>query len=131
MAASGPNVAQRYAISATLDVAAGRLDAAETLTLTNSASRVIDHVNLAAISRALGFLEMNEPVTVDGEPAETAWTTSINLRVSLPGLEPDASVVIRIPFALNVRRAPDETHRDRHRDHAGAGRATIWSFSPW
>ena len=106
-AATTADLGQRYEIAATLDVTTGRLEAVVDLHLTNRAAHRIDHVNLAAISRALGFLEMNEPVTVDGEAAETAWTTSINLRVSLPGLEPDASVVIRIPFALNVRRAPD------------------------
>ena len=106
-AATTADLGQRYEIAATLDVTTGRLEAVVDLHLTNRAAHRIDHVNLAAISRALGFLEMNEPVTVDGEAAETAWTTSINLRVSLPGLEPDASAVIRIPFALNVRRAPD------------------------
>ena len=101
------DLGQRYEIEATLDVATGRLEAVVDLHLTNQAAHRIDHVNLAAISRALGFLDMDEPVTVDGAAVETAWTTSINLRVPLPGLEPERTAVIRIPFALDVRRAPD------------------------
>ncbi len=106
-AATTAHLGQRYEIAATLDVTTGRLEAVVDLHLTNRAAHRIDHVNLAAISRALGFLDMAEPITVDGEPTATEWTTSINLRVPLPGLEPDESAVVRIPFVLEVRRAPD------------------------
>ena len=77
-------VEQHYAISAILDVAAGTLEAVETLTLTNRAYRSIDHLNLSVIPRALGYLVMDEAVTVDGEEVATEWTTTTNLRVLLP-----------------------------------------------
>jgi Peptidase family M1 domain len=101
------NVAQRYEITATLDVGAQRLDAVETLTVTNRSSRAIDHLNLSVVPRALGYLSMPEPITVDGEAVETAWTTSINLRVPLPDLEPRATAEVRIPFTLTIGRSPD------------------------
>lgn len=97
---------QEYLITATLDVAAARLDAVEELRLTNRSLRTIDHVNLSVIPRALGYLAMDAPVTVDGDPAEVEWTTSINLRVPVD-LDPDESTLIRIPFALEVGRSPD------------------------
>lgn len=106
-AATTRDLGQRYDIQATLDLATGRLEAVVELHLTNLAAHRIDHVNLAAISRALGFLSLDAPVTVDGTDAETTWTTSINLRVPLPDLEPKRTAVVRIPFALDVRRAPD------------------------
>lgn len=97
------NLAQRYEIVATLDVAAGALDAVETLTLTNLAAVVIDHVNLSVVPRALGYLIMDDPITVDGSETSTSWTTSTNLRVELPGpLSQGGSVVLRIPFGLRV-----------------------------
>lgn len=96
-------VAQRYDIVATLDVGAGRLDAVETLSLTNRASADLRRVDLSVIPRALGYLEMDEPVTVDGEPAATEWTTGTNLRVTLPdALAPRETAVLRIPFVLTI-----------------------------
>jgi hypothetical protein len=96
-------VTQTYAITATIDPAAGTLDAVETLTLTNRAYRSIDHLNLSVIPRALGYLAMAEAVTVDGEEAVTAWTTTTNLRVDLPEpLAPNATAELRIPFHLTV-----------------------------
>ena len=96
-------VEQHYAISAILDVAAGTLEAVETLTLTNRAYRSIDHLNLSVIPRALGYLVMDEAVTVDGEEVATEWTTTTNLRVLLPErLAPNATAEIRIPFHLAV-----------------------------
>ena len=95
-------VEQHYAISAILD-AAGTLEAVETLTLTNRAYRSIDHLNLSVIPRALGYLVMDEAVTVDGEEVATEWTTTTNLRVLLPErLAPNATAEIRIPFHLAV-----------------------------
>ena len=101
-------VTQEYEIVATLDVEAGRLDAVETLTLTNEASWAIDHINLSVLSRALGYLSMEAPVTVDGEPATTAWTTTTNLRVALGRrLAPGGTAVITVPFGLTLGTSPD------------------------
>jgi len=52
-AATTTRVSQRYTISATLDVAAGRLDAVEELEFTNRSAAAIDHVNLSVVPRAL------------------------------------------------------------------------------
>ena len=106
-AATTTRLSQRYLISATLDVAAGRLDAVEELELTNRSAGRIDHVNLSVVPRALGYLQLDEAITVDGEPVETEWTTSINLRVPLDDLEPGETGVIRIPFRLEVGLSPD------------------------
>ena len=106
-AATTTRVSQSYEITATLDVASGRLDAVERLTLTNRSSRMIDHVNLSAVPRALGYLDMGDTVTIDGEPVGVEWTTSINLRVPLDDLGPGESVEIGLDFALNVGRSPD------------------------
>lgn len=95
-------VAQRYDLVATLDVAAGRLDAVETLTLTNRSGREIDHLNLSVLSRAFGYVTLGE-VMVDGEAVTTTWTTGTNLEVPLPdGLARGATVEIVVPFALAV-----------------------------
>lgn len=98
---------QRYVITATLDVGAGRLDAVAQIQLRNRSATALDHVDLSLVPRALGYLVMDEPVTVDGEAVETSWTTSINLRVALPTLAPRASAVVRVPFTLVVGRSPD------------------------
>lgn len=114
LAGPGPSAAatsmqfdQRYAIAATLDVATGHLDAVVDVTLTNGSAIPIDHVNLAAVPRALGYFELDGPVRVDGEPVETEWTTSINLRVPRDGLPPRESATIRIGFSLDVGLSPD------------------------
>ena len=106
-AATTARLGQRYEIAATLDVAAGQLDATMTLELTNEAAHPIDHVNLGVVPRALGFLTLDEPVTVDGNAVETAWTTSINLEVPLEDLEPGETAEIGVTFGLDVDRAPD------------------------
>ncbi len=119
-------VAQRYAISATLDVAAGTLDAVETLTLTNRAYRSIDHLNLSVIPRALGYLAMDEAVTVDGEEVATEWTTTTNLRVPLPErLAPNATAEIRIPFRLAVGASGGAFSARLSRDNG------VISFGEW
>ena len=105
--ATAPRFSQAYVIKATLDVEAGRLEAVEKLTLTNRAFTAIDHVDLSVIPRALGYLTMDEPVTVDGDEVETEWTTSINLRVPVDHLEPRETTTIRLPFRLDVARSPD------------------------
>ena len=102
-----PRVSQRYEIAATLDVAAARLDAVERLHLTNRSTRVIDHVDLSVVPRALGYLEMDDTVTVDGEAVQAEWTTTINLRVPLDRLGRGESVEIGLTFALDVGRSPD------------------------
>ncbi|MGH2418149.1 MAG: M1 family aminopeptidase [Candidatus Limnocylindria bacterium] len=116
---------QRYVISATLDVAAGRLDAVETLTLTNASTRTIDHVNLSVVPRALGYLEMAETVSVDGEPVAGEWTTTINLRVPLGTLAAGDSVEIGLAFALNVGTSPDAFSARLSRQ------AGVLSFGQW
>ena len=98
---------QRYEITATLDVAAGRLDADLTLNLTNRAARSLEHVDLSAVPRALGFFSLRGDVSVDGDPVTADWTTSINLRVPLGELERGESVTLLIPFSLTVTRATD------------------------
>ncbi|MGH2445587.1 MAG: M1 family aminopeptidase [Candidatus Limnocylindria bacterium] len=102
-AATTPHLEQRYALTATLDVASGHLEAVLELTVTNRASHGIDSVNLSVLSRALGYLTMDGPITVDGDAVETAWTTSTNLRVPLGRrLAPNDSVKIRVPFTLDI-----------------------------
>jgi hypothetical protein len=109
--ATTSQLGQRYEIAATLDVAAGRLDATMTLHLTNEAPFAIDHVDLGVVPRALGFLTMAETLTVDGAPVEGAWTTSINLEVPLGELRPGATAEVAMSFRLDVgrRRRPTPT----------------------
>jgi hypothetical protein len=106
-AATTTSLSQRYEIMATLDVAAGRLDAVEQLQITNRSSRAIDHVNLSVVPRALGYLEMGDTVTVDGRAVDVEWTTGINLRVPLDELAGGESTKIGLAFALNVGRSAD------------------------
>ncbi len=101
------NVGQRYEITASLDVGANRLDAVETLTVTNRSALTINHLNLSVVPRALGYLSMPDPITVDGAEVDARWTTGINLRVSLPNLAPRETATLRIPFALEIGRSPD------------------------
>ena len=107
-AATTTRVSQSYEITATLDVAGGRLDAVEVLTVTNRAPYAIGHVNLSVIPRALGYLAADPAVTVDGAPVTAAWTTNTNLRVPLPAaLEPNATAAVRVPFTLNIGTSRD------------------------
>ena len=115
---------QRYEIAATLDVASGRLDAVLDLALTNEAPFAIDHVNLAVVPRALGFLTLTDPVTVDGDAVGTEWTTGINLRVPVD-LEPAAEAAIRVPFRLDVGRPPDAFTARLSRENG------VLSFGQW
>ncbi len=116
---------QRYLIRATLDVAAGRLDAVEELTITNRSATAIDHVNLSVIPRALGFLGMEQAVMVDGREVETEWTTSINLRVPLDDLARGDAATIVVPFTLGVERAPDAFTARTSREN------DVLSFGQW
>ena len=122
--ATTSRLGQRYEITATLDVASGRLDAVLDLALTNESPFTIDHVNLGVVSRALGFLTLTDPVTVDGEEVATEWTTGINLRV-LVDLEPAAEAVIRVPFRLDVGRPPDAFTARLSRENG------VLSFGQW
>jgi hypothetical protein len=122
--ATTSRLGQRYEIVATLDVAAGRLDAVLELTLTNESAFGIDHVNLGVVSRALGFLTLTEAVTVDGVEATTEWTTGINLRVPV-ALAPGAEAVIRVPFHLDVGRPPDAFTARLSRENG------VLSFGQW
>jgi len=118
-------VDQRYAITATLDVAAGRLDAEMVLDLTNRSPSAMRHVDLSVVPRALGFLTLEEPLTVDGEPVATEWTTGINLRVPLAPLEPRESARVAIAFRLDVGRAPDAFTARTSRENG------VLSFGQW
>jgi hypothetical protein len=124
-AATTTNVAQRYEITATLDVGAGRIDAVERLTVTNRSAVAIDHLNLSLVPRALGYLRALGPVTVGGTQVEVRWTTGINLRVPLPRLEPRATVTLRIPFTLEISRSPDAFTARTSADNG------VLSFGQW
>ena len=115
---------QRYSITATLDVGAGRLDAVEELQITNRSAAPIDHVNLSVVPRALGFLTLGA-VSVDDQPAATEWTTTINLRVPLDDLARGDSARLRIAFALDVGRSPDAFSARTSRDSG------VLSFGQW
>ena len=117
-------LAQRYDITATLDVAAGRLDAELQLTLTNESAFAIDHVNLGAVPRALGFFTLTGPVTVDGDEVEVEWTTSINLRVPVDLAAGDRAS-IRLAFRLDVGRPPDAFTARLSRENG------VLSFGQW
>ena len=119
-----PPVEQRYRIVATLDVAAGRLDAAMSLELTNRSSAPLNEVHLAAVPRALGFLTMGE-VTVDGSEVRGEWTSGIALRVPLGSLEPGHAAVLEVPFRLDVGRPPDAFTARLSRDNG------VLSFGQW
>jgi hypothetical protein len=103
-----PPIEQRYVIRATLDVAAGRLNAAQTIEVTNRGRGEIVHLDLSVIPRALGYLTLHEPVTVSGDAATTEWTTSTNLRVTLAEpLGRHDSATIEVGFTLVVGSSPD------------------------
>ena len=118
-------VDQRYDIAATLDVDAGRLDAELTVELTNRSPSAMRHVDLSVVPRALGFLTLGDPITVDGAPAEAEWTTGINLRVPLAPLEPRQTARIAVPFRLDVGRAPDTFTARTSRENG------VLSFGQW
>lgn len=107
-AAVGPHrLEQRYVITATLDVAAQRLEAVAEIEVTNRSTTPIHRLDLSLVPRALGYLEADPDVTVDGEPVQGEWTTSINLRVPLDGLSRGEAATVRVPFTLVVGRSPD------------------------
>lgn len=118
-------VDQRYQITATLDIASGSLDADLSLELTNRAPSPMTHVNLSVVPRALGFLTLDDPVTVDGRPVPTEWTTGINLRVPLAPLQPRETASVALSFRLEVGRAPDAFTARTSRENG------VLSFGQW
>jgi hypothetical protein len=101
--ATTTHLGQAYQLTATLDVAAGRIRVTERVTLTNRAAHPIDHVNLSILPRAFGYFALTGQVRAGGEPTATRWTTCSNLRVSLGRwLDPGQTLSIRIPFKLTV-----------------------------
>jgi hypothetical protein len=118
-------VDQRYEITATLDVATGRLDADLSLVLTNRSPSPMRHLDLSVVPRALGFLTMGDSVIVDGETVTAAWTTGINLRVPLAPLEPRETARVELSFRLDVGRAPDAFTARTSRDNG------VLSFGQW
>jgi hypothetical protein len=125
VAADAPRVDQRYAISARLDVAAGRLDAIVDLELTNRSATAMGSVDLSLVPRGLGYVVDEGPVTVDGTEVEATWTTSINLRVPLGALEPRAVARVHVPFTLAVGRSPDAFTARTSRENG------VLSFGQW
>jgi hypothetical protein len=125
VAAAPPRVDQAYRITATLDVASARLDAVVEIRITNRTASTLDHLDLSVVPRALGYLSMAGPVTVDGATVETSWTTSIDLRVPLPGLEPRDTARVEIPFVLQVGRSPDAFSARTSAEHG------VLSFGQW
>lgn len=123
-AAHVPPLEQRYEIDATLDVAAGRLDAVERIRLTNRSGAALAHVDLGVVPRALGWFTLEGDVTVDGAAVEPAWTTSINLRVPID-LGPGASTTIVVPFALTVGTSPEAFSARTSRQN------DVLSFGQW
>ena len=125
-AATTTKVTQRYSITATLDVASGELDAIETLRLTNRSGIAIDHINLSVIPRALGYLTLDQPITVDGAEASAEWTTITNLRVSLAEkLRPNDTATFDIPFRLAVGSSRGAFTARLSRDNG------VLSFGEW
>ena len=98
---------QRYVITAMLDVASARLDAEVRITLTNRSAQPLEHVDLVAVPRAQGFFSLAGDVEVDGAAVDPEWTTSINLRVTLDGLQRGESSTVVVPFRLSLARATD------------------------
>jgi hypothetical protein len=123
-AAHVPPLAQRYEIDATLDAAAGRLDAVEEIQLTNRSRVVVAHVDLAVVPRALGWFALEGDVTVDGLAIEPDWTTSISLRVPL-ALPPGGSTTIAVPFSLTVGTSPEAFSARTSRQNG------VLSFGQW
>jgi hypothetical protein len=117
---------EAYEVVATLDVAAGRLDAVETIRLTNRAALPLTYVNLNVQPRAFGFYRATGDITVDGTAAGTAWTTGTNLRVALPApLAAGASATLRMPFRLTVGSAGGAFTARLSRDRG------VLSFGQW
>lgn len=93
---------QRYTLRSTLDWKAARLDTDETLVWRNSGTTGATHIDLSVEPRAMGILRLGA-VTVDGQPAETSWTTGTNLRVDFGTARPSGSTVtVGLSFTLQL-----------------------------
>ena len=120
------NLTQSYDIRATLDHAAGRLDVLETAILTNRAGLPISYLNLSVLPRAFGFFQPAGPLTVDGQPVATRWTTGTNLRVGLGRrVAPGETITLQFPFRLSVGSAGGAFTARLSRD------AGVISFGQW
>ena len=101
--ATTTQLGQAYQLTATLDVAAGRIRVLERVTITNRAPYAIDHVNLSVLPRAFGYFAFTGQVRAAGAVVPTRWTTRTNLRVSLGRrLGHGQSLTISVPFRLTV-----------------------------
>lgn len=94
--------AQRYTFRSTLDYASGELITDQTLEWTNRGESAVTQLDLSVLPQALGILTLGS-ITADGQPASSTWTTSTNLRVTLPvPLQPNETTRLEIPFTLDV-----------------------------
>ena len=101
--ATTTQLGQAYQLTATLDVAAGRIRVLERVTITNRAPYAIDHVNLSILPRAFGYFAFTGRVRAAGAVVPTRWTTGTNLRVSLGRrLGHGQSLTISVPFRLTI-----------------------------
>jgi hypothetical protein len=93
---------QRYTFRSTLDYATGELVTDQTLEWTNRGESAVTQLDLSVLPQALGILTLGS-ITADGQPTTNTWTTSTNLRVTLPQpLQPDATARLEIPFTLDI-----------------------------
>jgi hypothetical protein len=117
---------QAYTITATLDVATGRLEATERITVTNGSARTLDHLDLSVLPRAFGYVTVDAPVTIDGIAADTEWTTETNLRLPMAGgLPPDTTIEVELPFVLVVGNSGGAFTARTSRDNG------VISFGQW
>ncbi len=92
----------RYAVSARLKVAVGRLRARVTITARNDSGAGVDRIRLNTVMGPLGRLSLGT-VTVDGRPV-TPSRTGQTIRVPLGGVLPaGATAVIVILFKATLR----------------------------
>ncbi len=95
--------AQDYLLEAGYDTGTGALRVRQRLALENEAGRAVKGVNLSVIPRALGGFTLYE-VRVDGEPADSFWTTRTNLRVRFGReLAPGESVNVRLRYKVQPK----------------------------
>ena len=124
--ATTTQLGQAYQLTATLDVARGRIRVQERVTITNRAPHAIDHVNLSILPRAFGYFAFTGPVRVAGDAVRTRWTTGTNLRVSLGRwLGHGQSLSIRVPFRLRVGSSGGAFTARTSRDRG------VLSFGEW
>ena len=124
--ATTTQLGQAYQLTATLDVAAGRIRVLERVTITNRAPYAIDHVNLSILPRAFGYFAFTGQVRAAGAVVAARWTTSTNLRVSLGRwLGHGQTVSISLPFRLTVGSSGGAFTARTSRDRG------VLSFGEW